>query len=222
MKHQNQGVLFTNQVHESLISNIKITGLTIDSLVLFLKEHLSFINSGFFVQLEQDEQSFGVYGSCLEHCDQSFLYYPETGGKGFVQGFETDSVRFQKEAIIKLSTSVPYCCIGSEKSLNERSIEKKAEKKTSTFSVGDVLDIGLISEFLFDVGYKKSEIANEPGVYSLRGDVLDVFPYHFKNPFRVSFEFDKIENISLYNPNTQISIKPIKTLKLDDFKFLDS
>ena len=218
MKHQNQGVLFTNQVHESLISNIKITGLTIDSLVLFLKEHLSFINSGFFVQLEQEEQSFGVYGSCLEHCDQSFLYYPETRGKGFVQGFEADSVRFQKEAIIKLSTNVPYCCIGSEKSLNEKSIEKKAEKTTTTFSVGDILDIGLVSEFLFDVGYKKSEIANEPGVYSLRGDVLDVFPYHFKNPFRVSFEFDKVENISLYNPNTQISIKPIKTLKLDDFK----
>ena len=44
MKHQKQGVLFTNQVHESLISNIKVTGLTIDSLVLLLKEHLSFIN----------------------------------------------------------------------------------------------------------------------------------------------------------------------------------
>ena len=218
MKHQNQGVLFTNQVHESLTSNIKITGLTIDSLVLFLKEHLSFINSGFFVQLEQEDQSFGVYGSCLEHCDQSFLYYPETRGKGFVQGFEADSVRFQKEAIIKLSANVPYCCIGSERSLNEKSIERKAEKKTTTFSVGDTLDIGLVSEFLFDVGYKKSEIANEPGVYSLRGDVLDVFPYHFKNPFRVSFEFDVVENISLYNPNTQISIKPIKTLKLDDFK----
>ena len=36
----------------------------------------------------------------------------------------------------------------------------------------------------------------------------------------MSFEFDIVENISLYNPNTQISIKPIKTLKLDDFKKL--
>ena len=97
-------------------------------------------------------------------------------------------------------------------------LKGRPKKATTTFSVGDTLDIGLVSEFLFDVGYKKSEIANEPGVYSLRGDVLDVFPYHFKNPFRVSFEFDVVENISLYNPNTQISIKPIKTLKLDDFK----
>ena len=162
VKHQKQGVLFTNQVHESLTNNIKITGLVIESLVLFLKEHLSFINTGFLVQLEQEDQSFGVYGSCLEHCDQSFLYYPETRGKGFVHGFEADSVRFQKEAIIKLSTSVPYCCIGSEKSLSEKSIERNAEKATTTFSVGDTLDIGLVSEFLFDVGYKKSEIANEP------------------------------------------------------------
>mgnify|MGYP006228423329 CR=1 FL=1 len=84
MEHQSQEVLFTNRVHQSLINNIKITGLTIDSLVLFLKEHLSFINSGFFVQLEQEEQSFGVYGSCLEHCDQSFLYYPETRGLSLI------------------------------------------------------------------------------------------------------------------------------------------
>ena len=67
MKHKNQGVLFTNQVHESLVSNIKITGLTIDSLVLLLKEHLLFINSGFFVQLEQEDQSFSVYGLSLIH-----------------------------------------------------------------------------------------------------------------------------------------------------------
>ena len=85
MKHQNQGVLFTNQVHESLTNNIKITGLVIDSLVLFLKEHLSFINTGFLVQLEQEDQSFGVYGSCLEHCDRSFFFYTETRGKGFVK-----------------------------------------------------------------------------------------------------------------------------------------
>ena len=57
VKHQNHGVLFTNQVHESLIGNVKVTGLTIDSLVLFLKEHLLFINSGFFVQLEQEDLS---------------------------------------------------------------------------------------------------------------------------------------------------------------------
>ena len=218
MKHRSRGILFTDQVHESLTNNIKISGLTIDSLVLLLKEHLSFTNAGFFVQFEQEDQSFGVYGSCLEHCDQSFLYYPETKGKGFVQGFEANSVRFQKDAIIKLSTNLAYCCIGSKKSLNEKLIGRKAEKATTTFSVGDTLDIGLVSEFLLDVGYKRSGIANEPGVYSLRGDVLDVFPYHFKNPFRVSFEFEKIENISFYNPNTQISIRPIKTLKLDDFK----
>ena len=80
MKHQTRGVLFADQVHKSLIRNIKVSGLTIDSLVLFLKEHLSFINAGFFIQLEQEDQSFGVYGSCLEHCDRSFLYYPETRG----------------------------------------------------------------------------------------------------------------------------------------------
>ena len=213
-----QGLLFTDQVHNCLVNNKKLTGLTIESLVLLLKEHLAFIGTGFFVQLNKEERSFGVYGSCLEHCDESFLYFPETKGKGFVPGFETENIRFQKEAILKLSSNVPYCCIGSERSLSEKSVKREIDRKTAIFSVGDYFDVGVVSELLFDVGYKKSEIASDPGTYSLRGDVLDVFPYHFKNPFRVSFEFDKVESISLYNPNTQISIKPIKTLRLDDFK----
>ena len=52
----------------------------------------------------------------------------------------------------------------------------------------------------------------------MRGDVLDVFPYHFRNPFRFSFNFDKIESIALYDPNTQLTIKKIKKLSFFDYK----
>ena len=67
MKHRSPRVLFADQVHKNLTNNIKISGLTIDSLVLFLKEHLSFINDGFFVQFEKEDRSFSVYGSCMNH-----------------------------------------------------------------------------------------------------------------------------------------------------------
>ena len=59
-----QGLLFTDQVHNCLVNNKKLTGLTIESLVLLLKEHLAFIGTGFFVQPDKEERSFGVYGSC--------------------------------------------------------------------------------------------------------------------------------------------------------------
>ena len=42
---------------------------------------------------------------------------------------------------------------------------KEGRKNNNHFFSWRHLDIGLVSEFLFDVGYKKSEIANEPGVY---------------------------------------------------------
>ena len=149
--------LFGSRVHNRLVCETVLTGLTIDSLVLLLKEHLSFIGSSFFVQLEQEERSFSVYGSCLEHCSRSFLYYPESKGVGFVRGFNTDSVRFQKEAVIKLSSDVPFCCVGSERSLKEKSIERNFAKRTVDFSVGEAFDVGLVSENLFDIESLKSQ-----------------------------------------------------------------
>ena len=92
-----------------------MTGLTIDYLVPLLKEHLSFIGSGFFVQLEQKSVrlAFMVH---VEHCGQSFLYC--SLGVWVCSEVNTDNVRL-KEAIVKLSSDVPFCCVGSEKSLEK-------------------------------------------------------------------------------------------------------
>ena len=53
-------------------------------------------------------------------------------------------------------------------------------------------------EKLDSAGYERSVSVFDPGYYSSRGDVLDIYPVHFRNPFRLSFDFDQIETISIF------------------------
>ena len=72
-------------------------------------------------------------------------------------------------------------------------------------------------EKLDSSGYERSVSVFDPGYYSSRGDVLDIYPVHFRNPFRISYNFDRIEAISIFDPLSQLTTKSIKTLSFRDF-----
>ena len=212
--------VFPESAHKSLLGGSDVVGLTRDSAPVFLSEHLLYRNSSFFVELENEDDAFSFYGSCLELEQGSFGFYPSQKTKGVVPGFDLGNNRFRKEVLVKLFSSTFFCCVGTSRSLRERSIPIGAENRIvqSVFKVGDVVDVAVISETLFSMGYKKTETTQSPGAYSLRGDVLDVFPHHFRNPFRLSFDFETIESIALYDPDTQLTIKPLNKLRLIDHK----
>ena len=212
--------VFPVSAHKALSRQGKITGLTTDSAVLFMKEHLLFTKKNFLLEFENEDRSFGFYNSCIENDERCFLFYPSKKGSGEIPGFGLENTRFRKEAVVRLASGPGYCCVGSRNSIKERSLSKKVGGgiQKNIFTQGDPVDVGLVSERLLSAGYERVNIVSEPGSYSLRGDVLDVFPQHFKNPFRVSFDYDTIENIALYDPNTQLSIKNTKTLHLDEYE----
>jgi len=218
VKHDESWIFSTN-THRALSGEGKLTGLTADSAVLFMKEYLLFTEKSFFLEFENEDRAFGFYNSCIENDDRCFLFFPSKKNTGGIPGFDMENTRFRKEAVVRLGSGPGYCCIGSRNSLEEMSLSKNMQQnlQKNTFRQGDLVDVGLVSEGLLSVGYERVNMVFEPGSYSLRGDVLDVFPQHFKNPFRLSFEFDTIENISIYDPNTQLSIKKVKTLRLEEY-----
>jgi transcription-repair coupling factor (superfamily II helicase) len=67
----------------------------------------------------------------------------------------------------------------------------------------------LLREFLQEAGYKEDEPVTDPGEFSLRGGILDVFPPHMDNPVRIEFFGDRIESMRLFDVDSQRSISVI-------------
>ncbi|MBN2243886.1 MAG: DEAD/DEAH box helicase, partial [Acidobacteria bacterium] len=73
---------------------------------------------------------------------------------------------------------------------------------------GVEFDLMKLVERLIDYGYSREPVVERPGEISVRGGILDIFPYTGEPPQRIEFFGDLIESIRTFAVETQISIGP--------------
>ena len=77
-------------------------------------------------------------------------------------------------------------------------------------AVGDEQGIEAISERLALAGYERVERAEERGQMAVRGGIVDVFPTTGREPLRIEFFGDEIEQIRAFSPFTQRALHPVE------------
>lgn len=68
---------------------------------------------------------------------------------------------------------------------------------------GREADVASVARYLAELGYRREEFAESKGSFSVRGDILDVWPVDSETPFRVDFWGDEIEDIKRFDPNVK-------------------
>ncbi len=76
-------------------------------------------------------------------------------------------------------------------------------------SVGDALDVTKFVRELMRVGYERVDIVSNKGQFSVRGDVIDIYPLA-GTPTRIMTDFDIVESIRSYNPVTLLTTSELK------------
>ena len=69
---------------------------------------------------------------------------------------------------------------------------------------------------LNDLGYQRVENVESINEFSVRGGIIDVFPGYRKNPLRIDFFDDEIEEIREFDTESQLSIKKIESFSLSN------
>src|SRR5690606_30839578 len=72
---------------------------------------------------------------------------------------------------------------------------KELEKNTLKISVNDNLSIDFVNEVLFEYQFKRVDFVSEPGEFSVRGGIVDVFSFSHDQPFRIEFFGDEVDSI---------------------------
>lgn len=79
-----------------------------------------------------------------------------------------------------------------------------------------------LSKIIFDLfqnGYARQEKTILPGDFSIRGNILDIYPIQSRNPFRIEFFNDQIERIFKYDLYSGDKIKDFFKIKIIPQKF---
>ena len=78
-----------------------------------------------------------------------------------------------------------------------------------TIKIGDELSITSFIKELISFGYERVDIVAEKGQFSVRGDVVDIYPLS-GSPTRIMTDFDEVESIRSYNPITLLTTSDLK------------
>ncbi|WP_425389679.1 transcription-repair coupling factor [Ekhidna sp.] len=98
----------------------------------------------------------------------------------------------------------------SEKVINKRSLVSN----TFTAKPGESLDVEFLTDLLVTYDFEKTDFVYEPGQFSVRGGIIDVFSYAHEQPYRLELFGDEIETIREFDPESQLSTKELDHISL--------
>ncbi len=102
--------------------------------------------------------------------------------------------------------SEPVAVVVSLRALMEHTIAPDdLRRRGRTLRAHDRVDWNATAAWLFDLGYEPVAEVSEPGTFSRRGGILDVYPASAAMPVRVDLFGDEIETLRSFDPVTQRS-----------------
>ena len=81
------------------------------------------------------------------------------------------------------------------------------ERDLLTLRVGETLVAAELLDRLIAANYRRTPLAEAPGEISLRGDIMDIFPYAADLPLRIESFDGEIESLRSFDPGDQRSVE---------------
>src|SRR5437870_5210839 len=114
----------------------------------------------------------------------------------------------------RLATAqAPVAVVTSLRALLEHTIPpEELARRGRTLRAGDRLSWAETAAWLFDLGYEPVTEVSEPGTFSRRGGIIDIYPASAEQPARVELFGDEIETLRAFDPVTQRSQASLEEL----------
>ncbi len=182
-----------------------------------------------FLLLFNDKEEAAYFLNDLELLinTNDVLFYPGSYRRPY-QIEETDNanVLLRAEVLNRInSRKKPAIIVSYPEALFEKVVTRKElEKNTLKVSVNDKLSIDFINETLFEYNFKRVDFVTEPGEFSVRGGIIDVFSFSNDHPYRIEFFGNEVDSIRSFDVETQLSVEKLKKISVIpnvENKFLD-
>ncbi len=195
-----------------------LDGLLGSSLSFVIRSVFKKAELPFLIVLNNKEEA-AYYLNDLEQMigDQDVLFYPGSFRRPY-QIEETDNanVLLRAEVLNRInSRKKPAVIVTYPEALFEKVVTRKElDKNTLKVSVEDKISIDFINEVLFEYEFKRVDFITEPGEFSVRGGIVDVFSFSNDNPYRIEFFGNEVESIRSFDVATQLSLEKQKKITI--------
>jgi transcription-repair coupling factor (superfamily II helicase) len=193
-----------------------VKGLYGSSKSFIISELFKNNNSNIFWVLDEKEDAGFYFNDCEKLItNKQLFYFPSSYTRD--NNFKKTSTQniFKRTEFIKNFYSSKSLAITYPEALFEKIIVKKELfNRKINLKTGQLINLEILNEKLFELNFERVDFVVEPGDFSVRGGIVDVFSFSNDNPYRIEFFGDEIESIRIFNIETQISINNINSIEI--------
>ena len=207
---------------------INIKGLIGSSLSFVLTDAFKTAKQPFLL-IFNDKEEAAYHLNDLEQMigEKDVLFYPGSYRRPY-QIEETDNanVLLRAEVLNRInSRKKPAVIVTYPDALFEKVVTRRElDKNTLKIKIEDSLSLDFLNEVLFEYKFKRVDFVTEPGEFSVRGGIVDVFSFSNDEPYRLEFFGDEVESIRTFDVETQLSLEKLNKITIIpnvENKFLD-
>lgn len=198
--------------------SIFLKGL-VGSAVSFVQAEAFLSSEHPFLLIFNDKEEAAYHLNDLEQLvdEKNVLFYPGSYRRPY-QIEETDNanVLLRSEVLNRInSRKKPSIIVTYPEALFEKVVTKKELDRTILkIKLNDELSIDFVNEVLFEYKFKRVDFVTEPGEFSVRGGIIDVFSFSNDEPYRIEFFGDEVDSIRAFDVETQLSTKQKKRIDI--------
>ena len=119
---------------------------------------------------------------------------------------EQENIILRTEVLNQLREQNQLCIVSYPEALAEKVISGEGlEAHSLQVKKGDKLSTDFLNDVLFDYGFERVDFVFEPGQYSIRGSLVDIYSFSHEDPYRIDFFGDEVDSIRSFEIDNQIS-----------------
>ncbi|MFC2152751.1 transcription-repair coupling factor, partial [Bacteroidota bacterium] len=139
--------------------------------------------------------------------DQKTVFFPTSFKRSIVYGQEDSSnLLLRAETLQLLANNERLTVVTYPEAIIEKVIPKEnLIKSTLKLNVAEQVSIDFIQEVLQECHFQLVDFVYEPGQYSIRGSIIDIFSFASDDPYRIDFFGNEVDSIRSFDIENQLS-----------------
>lgn len=160
-----------------------------------------------FVMNDKEEAAY-FYNDLLTFFDEENVRFLPSSYRrtGNFEEKDNDSILVRTEVLNALTAKQVSMVVTYTEALAEKVVSKAVLADMSMpVAKGEKLSISFLESLLSEYGFERSDFVYEPGQFSIRGSIVDVYSFAEERPVRIDFFGDEVESIRYFDVETQLS-----------------
>ncbi|MBI3500869.1 MAG: transcription-repair coupling factor [Bacteroidetes bacterium] len=140
------------------------------------------------------------------------LFFPSSFKKKFsAEEQDTSSIQLRAEILNAIRTNESLIIVSYSEAIAEKVISREhLEKNSIDIIKGEKISLSFLTDLLNEYGFERSDYVVEPGQFSVRGGIVDIFSFANNEPFRIELSGDEIESIRTFDISNQLSLQNLE------------